>query len=286
MDDDNSKSISMPEFQKACRDFKVGISDDNVPILFEEFDTNHDGTLNIDEFLMAIRGELNDFRRALVEKAFRKIDRDSSGFIDIDDIKDIYNASKHPEVQQGKKSEQQILMEFLETFEMHHNIKHMQDRDSRITLDEFLEYYTNISVSIDNDDYFALMMNNSWNLKGDAETYKKYDKGWANEEPRAQPKEYRQPPVPVQRSGQASRDNPLVNTHDLYKPITTASRANVSKMMYAQPPYADKEKVVEQNKKMQREAQQTMAPRDPFQGGYQPQPTQGPAKNAASSVVI
>jgi hypothetical protein len=59
-------------------------------------------------------------------------------------------------------------MEFLETFEMHHNVKHQQDHDSRITLEEFLEYYTNISVSIDNDDYFALMMNNSWNLKGDA----------------------------------------------------------------------------------------------------------------------
>ena len=201
MDDDGSKSISMPEFQKACRDFKVGISDDNVPILFEEFDTNHDGTLNIDEFLMAIRGELNDIRRALVEKAFRKIDRDSSGFIDFEDIKDLYNASKHPEVQQGKKSEQQILMEFLETFEMHHNVKHQQDRDSRITLEEFLEYYTNISVSIDNDDYFALMMNNSWNLKGDAQTYQKYDKGWANEDPKPQHKDLRQPPVPVQRSG-------------------------------------------------------------------------------------
>jgi calcyphosin len=45
------------------------------------------------------------------------------------------------------------------------------DRDSKITIDEFLEYYTNISVSIDNDEYFALMMNNSWNLKGDAQTY-------------------------------------------------------------------------------------------------------------------
>lgn len=76
MDDDGSKSISLPEFAKACREFKVGISDENVPILFDIFDTNRDGTLNIDEFLYAIRGELNDFRRALVEKAFRKIDRD------------------------------------------------------------------------------------------------------------------------------------------------------------------------------------------------------------------
>lgn len=45
-----------------------------------------------------------------------------------------------------------------------------------------MEYYANISVSIDNDDYFALMMNNSWNLKGDATTYQKYGKGWANED--------------------------------------------------------------------------------------------------------
>jgi len=124
MDDDGSKSISLPEFAKACRDFKVGISDDNVPILFEQFDTNRDGTLNIDEFLMAIRGELNDFRKALVEKAFRKIDKDSNGSLEVDDIKDIYNASKHPDVIQGRKTEDQILMEFLETFEMHHNMKH------------------------------------------------------------------------------------------------------------------------------------------------------------------
>ena len=98
MDDDFSKSISLPEFTKACRDFKVGISDENVPVLFDIFDTNRDGTLNIDEFLYAIRGELNDFRTALVEKAFRKIDIDSSGFLDIEDIKDVYNASKHPDV--------------------------------------------------------------------------------------------------------------------------------------------------------------------------------------------
>lgn len=186
MDDDGSKTISEYEFGKACKDFKVGISEENVPLLFKEFDTNRDGTLNYDEFLMAIRGELNDLRRGIIEKAFRKIDKDGSGILDIDDIKDIYNASKHPDVVQGKKTEQQILMEFLETFETHHNIKTNGQNDSRITLEEFIEYYKNISASIDNDEYFTLMMNNSWNIKGDANTYKKYDKGWANED--AQPK--------------------------------------------------------------------------------------------------
>ena len=62
-------------------------------------------------------------------------------------------------------------MEFLETFETHHNIRVQGQNDSRIDLEEFTEYYANISASIDNDDYFALMMNNSWNIKGDAATY-------------------------------------------------------------------------------------------------------------------
>lgn len=62
-------------------------------------------------------------------------------------------------------------MEFLETFETHHNLKAGSANDSSVTLEEFMEYYTNINGSIDNDEYFALMMNNSWNIRGDAPTY-------------------------------------------------------------------------------------------------------------------
>jgi len=43
--------------------------------------------------------------------------------------------------------------------------------DGSVSIDEFTEYYKNVSVSIDNDDYFTLVMNNSWNLKGDASPY-------------------------------------------------------------------------------------------------------------------
>jgi hypothetical protein len=33
----------------------------------------------------------------------------------------VYDASRHPDVKTGKKTEDEILIEFLETFEMHHN---------------------------------------------------------------------------------------------------------------------------------------------------------------------
>jgi len=44
-------------------------------------------------------------------------------------------------------------------------------------MDEWLEYYNNVSMSIDDDEYFALMMNNAWNLDGKKVT----KKGWAGE---------------------------------------------------------------------------------------------------------
>jgi hypothetical protein len=52
---------------------------------------------------------------------------------------------------QGKKTEEDILMEFLETFEVHHNIANSTAPDHVVTKEEFEEYYNNISSSIDND---------------------------------------------------------------------------------------------------------------------------------------
>ena len=49
-------------------------------------------------------------------------------------------------------------------------------RDFRVTLEEFLEYYSHVSASIDDDKYFELMMKTAWNFEG-----KTYQKGWAED---------------------------------------------------------------------------------------------------------
>lgn len=74
------------------------------------------------------------------------------------------------------------MIEFLETFEVHHNLKRNDKNDGIVTLEEFIEYYGNISSSIDDDDYFIMMINNAWNILGNANPYQKYEKGWGNEE--------------------------------------------------------------------------------------------------------
>ena len=98
-----------------------------------------------------VRGQLNGSRLALVQRAFKKLDKDGSGQLDFNDICDVYSAKRHPAVLDGRKTERQVLEEFLQTFEMH-----LSDKpDGIVTMDEFVEYYTNVSASIDDDEYFA-----------------------------------------------------------------------------------------------------------------------------------
>ena len=117
IDDNNSKSLDREEFRKAIRDFKIEVPDEHITIVFNAFDINRDGTIDYDEFLRIIRGELSPARLALVRKAYAKLDRDGSGVVDINDIRGLYTAHKHPDVMAGKKTEDQVLNEFLETFE-------------------------------------------------------------------------------------------------------------------------------------------------------------------------
>ena len=63
---------------------------------------------------------MNGYRRSLAEKAFRIMDRDKSGVLNIDDIKGVYNGKMHPDVKAGKKTEEEVLGEFLDTFELHY----------------------------------------------------------------------------------------------------------------------------------------------------------------------
>lgn len=48
---------------------------------------------------------MNERRVKLVQQAFAILDKDGSGEIDINDIRGVYNGTKHPDVLSGKKSE-------------------------------------------------------------------------------------------------------------------------------------------------------------------------------------
>jgi Ca2+-binding EF-hand superfamily protein len=178
-DDNRSGSLDKEEFKKAMHDFRIGLNEKQTGKLFDIFDRDGSGEISYEEFLRMIRGEMNDFRKGIAKKAFAIMDKDGSGKLDINDIRQTYNAKNHPDVKAGKKTEDQILGEFLDTFEDHFaDVKGQEDaRDGIINLNEWYEYYNNVSMSIDDDAYFELMMNKTWNLDNSRVT----KKGWGGE---------------------------------------------------------------------------------------------------------
>lgn len=179
MDDNNSRNLDLYEFTKAMKDYMLGFSDNEIKVLFAYFDVDRGGAVDYDEFIRILRGPMNPARKRLVAQAYAKLDKDGSGYIDINDIKGVYSAKTHPDVLAGKKTEEQILLEFLETFETHHSLRNNNAPDHVVTKEEFEEYYNNISASVDNDQYFELMMNNAWKINDGNKTY---GKGWANKD--------------------------------------------------------------------------------------------------------
>ena len=179
IDDNNSQTIDFNEFKKCCKEFNFGLSDNEIQMAFASFDRDNTGEIDYDEFLRTIRGEMNDFRKNLVNQAFNKLDVNGNGEISFDEIQSKYNAQNHPEVLSGKKTEEEVLKEFMDTFQDTYNYLCGTETDNIITLEEFMEYYENVSMTIDNDEYFEIMINNGWNLN---QNQNQYNKGWSNKD--------------------------------------------------------------------------------------------------------
>ena len=113
----------------------------------------------MNEFLIGVRGELNERRKKFVRMAFNLLDTDRSGFITVEEMMDIYDFSQHPEVKTGKKTVKEAMREFMGQWDD-------TDGDGAVSYKEFEDYYKGVSASIDGDDYFELMMRNAWRIAG------------------------------------------------------------------------------------------------------------------------
>ena len=85
--------------------------------------------------------------------AFDTVDKDGSGTLDITDLCESYDVTKHPDFMANKKTKDQVLKEFLNAFVIG-GLK----EDGMISREQFDDYYCNIGASIDSEDYFELMI--------------------------------------------------------------------------------------------------------------------------------
>ncbi|CBN74096.1 conserved unknown protein [Ectocarpus siliculosus] len=158
-DDDKSGTISFHEFQVCMRDAHMGWTEDELKNVFEHFDTDGSDTIDYDEFLFAVRGELNERRAQVILEAFEVMDKDKNGALNASDLKGVYDASQHPGVVAKRRTEEEVMEEFISSFEG-------EIKDGKVTPEEWCRYYSMLSAGMPNDDDFELMMRNAWHLPG------------------------------------------------------------------------------------------------------------------------
>lgn len=99
----------------------------------------------------------------LVHSIFDRIDTKGKDAITPQELILNYDASRHPDVSAGARSSDDIIQEFLDTFDVG------GVTEGLVTREEFVNYYHNIGAAINDDDYLELILRRVWHLGEDTE---------------------------------------------------------------------------------------------------------------------
>ena len=157
MDDNGDKKLDKNDLLYGLNDFGLNLSAAELGEFIQIADTDSSGALSYDEFITAIRGPMNETRKAVCDQAYNKFDADGNGTVALDDIKAVYNADKHPKVMSGEMTPDQVFAEFMTSFGD-------KDGDGVISKNEWYSYYNTISAGVDNDEEFCLIITQAWQL--------------------------------------------------------------------------------------------------------------------------
>ncbi|CAG0883621.1 unnamed protein product [Darwinula stevensoni] len=158
MDDDGSRSLSFEEFCQGLGDTGLHLTYEEAQDVFRQFDREGSGCISFDEFLISVRPPMNASRRKLVAMAFHKMDATGDGVIALEDLRRTYNVRSDPKYISGEDTADVVLHKIITKFEKNGSV------DGKVTRDEFFDYYSGVSASIDNDAYFDLMMRTAYKL--------------------------------------------------------------------------------------------------------------------------
>ena len=158
MDSNGDRKLSLTEFVDGVRDFGLQLREEDLARLFQYFDRDKSKTISVTEFLRGVRPGMPAQRKDLVMTAFRLLDDQGDGRVTLSDLHRFYDVSRHPEVLAGRKTTDEVMRDFMSSWD--------KDGDAVVTADEFIEYYTDLSAGIDSDVYFELMIRNAWHISG------------------------------------------------------------------------------------------------------------------------
>eukprot|EP00758_Cryptobia_borreli_P009097 Tbor_TRINITY_DN5446_c1_g1::TRINITY_DN5446_c1_g1_i1::g.25331::m.25331 len=159
MDGNCNRQLSFVELAEGCNNFGLSVTPDDIEKLLKFLDKDSEGYMTSYDFIKGTRPAPSMRRQNLILKAYSILDKcginEVRNSVSLEEMINLYDASSTPDVVAGKRTEEDVLEELKSGFEY-----------QNVTRDEFMQYYADIGASIDDDDYFELMMRNGWHISG------------------------------------------------------------------------------------------------------------------------
>ncbi|CAD8172780.1 unnamed protein product [Paramecium octaurelia] len=155
LDADQDGMLNLSEFRRAVRDHKIEVTDPEIDLVFQYFDRDVSGLIDIWGFMFVLRGEMSEQRIQLVESLFEKYRQ--GDYITISNLRNNFTVRNHPDLKSGKKSDDEIIQDFFEPLQQLHNINGGFGNEN-ISKDELIEYFSNFSASVPDDKYFEQIL--------------------------------------------------------------------------------------------------------------------------------
>jgi len=160
----NTGKIDKKTFEQIISTFNFPHTEECIDVLFSIFDYKNTGFMDYDFLIRALSGNMNERRFYFVKKLFYSLSPDGNGNININVLKKIFNCTKHPDVISRKRRCEDIFKEFFDSVDYFKNYRKSRDMET-LTYEEFLYFYTQVSISFKNDDDFESINLSFWNLK-------------------------------------------------------------------------------------------------------------------------
>ena len=162
--------ISFEDFVNILEIQHINLSEIDYRNIFKQFKSKSNNYLDFSSFIRNFKIELNENKLSSVEQAFNNIDINGNDRLPLNLIKKKYKASNLPEVLNGTKKEDELILEFLDCFNINYEILSLDSKSqisnnsqNMIDFEIFANFYEYVSFIYPNDKDFENIVSCSWN---------------------------------------------------------------------------------------------------------------------------
>ena len=167
----NLSKITFNDFLNVFEIQHTNLPSQDIKNIFNTFiSKNNKNYLDFSAFIRNYKQELNENKLSCVEQAFSNLDTNENDKVPLNIIKKLFKADKHPDVLNGLKKEEEIILEFLDCFNINYEILSLDSKINNdinsqriIDFEIFANFYEYVSFIYPNDKEFENVVNSSWN---------------------------------------------------------------------------------------------------------------------------